>query len=65
MHLLQSGVDLNTIRCWLGHVDVATTNRYVEADLEMKRKALGEVQVPPGRRSARVNRSLLAWLEAL
>ncbi|MPZ24175.1 MAG: tyrosine-type recombinase/integrase [Dehalococcoidia bacterium] len=65
MHLLQSGVDLNTIRCWLGHVDVATTNRYVEADLEMKRKALGALHVPAGRPTIRVDRSLLAWLEAL
>ncbi len=32
MHLLQSGVDLNTIRCWLGHASVNTTNRYVEID---------------------------------
>lgn len=65
MHLLQSGVDLNTIRCWLGHVDLATTNRYVEADLEAKRHALGEVDPPGRRRSAAVNRSLLKWLEAL
>jgi site-specific recombinase XerD len=65
MHLLQSGVDLNTIRCWLGHVDLATTNRYVEVDLEMKRRALGEVPVPHGRRPALVSRSLLTWLEAI
>lgn len=65
LHLLQSGVDLNTIRCWLGHVDIATTNRYVEADLEMKRKALGELHVPAGRRTIGLNKSLLAWLEAL
>lgn len=65
MHLLQSGVDLNTIRCWLGHVDLATTNRYVEADLEAKRRALGEVDAPGRRRSPAVNWSLLKWLEAL
>jgi len=40
MHLLQAGVDLNLIRCWLGHVSLDTTHQYVEADLEMKRKAL-------------------------
>ena len=65
MHLLQSGVDLNTIRCWLGHVDLTTTNRYVEADLEAKRQALGEVNSPGRRRAPAVNRSLLTWLEAL
>jgi site-specific recombinase XerD len=64
-HLLQSGVDLNTIRCWLGHVDLATTSRYVEADLEAKRQALGAVAAPGARRAPAVNRSLLAWLEAL
>lgn len=40
MHLLQSGVDLNLIRIWLGHVNLDTTHGYVEADIEMKRKAL-------------------------
>lgn len=65
MHLLQSGVDLNTIRCWLGHADLATTNRYVEIDLEMKRRALGEIPPPRGRRPAVVDKSLLGWLEAL
>ncbi|MEW6753161.1 MAG: site-specific integrase [Candidatus Latescibacterota bacterium] len=64
-HLLQSGVDLNTVRCWLGHVDLATTSRYVEADLEAKRQALGEVAAPRGRRVPGLNRSLLAWLESL
>jgi hypothetical protein len=40
MHLLQAGVDLATIQTWLGHVDIATTNEYIEIDMEMKRKAL-------------------------
>jgi integrase/recombinase XerD len=40
MHLLQSGVEINVIRSWLGLVSTATTNRYIEIDLEMKRKAL-------------------------
>ena len=33
-HLLRVGVDINTIRAWLGHVSLETTNRYAEADLE-------------------------------
>lgn len=66
LHLLQSGVDLNTIRCWLGHADVSTTNRYVELDLEMKRKALSSTVAPGGRRKRLVvNDSLLAWLDNL
>src|SRR5262249_37416196 len=40
MHLLQAGVDVNVIRAWLGHVSLDTTHQYVEADLEMKRRAL-------------------------
>lgn len=40
MDLLQSGVDLTTIRSWLGHASTNTTHQYVEADLEMKRRAL-------------------------
>jgi integrase/recombinase XerD len=40
VHLLRAGVDINTIRAWLGHVSLETTNRYAEVDLEMKAKAL-------------------------
>jgi site-specific recombinase XerD len=39
-HLLRAGVDINTIRAWLGHVSINTTNVYAEADLAMKAKAL-------------------------
>lgn len=39
-HLLRSGVDINTIRGWLGHVSLNTTNIYAEIDLETKARAL-------------------------
>ena len=39
-HLLRAGVDLNTIRSWLGHVSLDTTQVYAEMDLEMKARAL-------------------------
>jgi len=39
-HLLRAGVDLNTIRSWLGHVSLDTTQIYAEVDLEMKARAL-------------------------
>jgi site-specific recombinase XerD len=39
-HLLQSGVDINTIRAWLGHVSINTTNIYAEVNLKMKEEAL-------------------------
>jgi integrase/recombinase XerD len=44
-HLLRAGVDINTIRAWLGHVSLNTTNVYAEIDLEMKAKALAMCQV--------------------
>jgi integrase/recombinase XerD len=44
-HLLRAGVDINTIRAWLGHVSVDTTNIYAEVDLEMKAKALAQCEV--------------------
>ena len=44
-HLLRSGVDINTIRAWLGHVSLTTTNIYAEIDLEMKTKALAHCEV--------------------
>src|SRR5277367_5590754 len=39
-HLLRSGVDINTIRAWLGHVSIDTTNVYAEVDLETKAQML-------------------------
>jgi len=46
MHLLQSGVPFNVIALWLGHESTSTTHRYVEANLEMKEKALARLQAP-------------------
>lgn len=39
-HLLRAGVDLNTIRAWLGHVKLDTTNIYAEIDFEAKARAI-------------------------
>jgi site-specific recombinase XerD len=46
MHLLRSGVDINTIRVWLGHVSLQTTNIYAESDLKMKAEALARCEAP-------------------
>jgi site-specific recombinase XerD len=66
-HLLQAGVDINTIRAWLGHVSINTTNIYAEVDLEMKARALACCEV--GRNDApthwRDNKDLMAFLENL
>jgi len=48
-HLLRAGVDINTIRAWLGHVCISTTNVYAEVDLEMKTKALGKCEIRNGK----------------
>lgn len=66
-HLLQAGVDINTIRAWLGHVSINTTNIYAEVDLEMKARALACCEVdqkgPPTH--WRDNKDLMAFLENL
>jgi len=67
MHLLQSGVPLVTVKDFLGHADLQSTEVYVQADLEMKRDALikaGGAHPTPARR-ARLSQSLLTWLESL
>ena len=46
MHLLQSGVPLVMVKDFLGHVDMKSTEVYVQADLEMKRKALESANGP-------------------
>ena len=40
VNLLESGVEVNVIRAWLGHVSLETTNRYAEISLRMKMKAM-------------------------
>ena len=46
MGLLQSGVDPITIKDWLGHASLDTTHQYMEADVEMKRRALEKCDTP-------------------
>lgn len=68
MHLLRAGVDINTIRAWLGHVSIDTTNIYAEIDLEMKAKALAHCEVPDAknpRRAWREDPNLMAFLRSL
>jgi integrase/recombinase XerD len=66
-HLLRAGVDINTIRAWLGHVSINTTNIYAEIDLDMKAKALGmcEVKPPRTRKAWKDNPDLMAFLAQL
>jgi site-specific recombinase XerD len=71
VHLLRSGVDINTIRAWLGHASLETTNRYAEVDLEMKAKAVATCAVTSahkktdGGKAWRKDRDLMAFLSSL
>ena len=68
MHLLRAGVDINTIRAWLGHVSIDTTNIYAEIDLEMKARALAKCDVGEARRQDSHwihDRDLMAFLRSL
>ena len=67
-HLLRAGVDINTIRAWLGHVSVDTTNVYAEIDLASKAKALETCAIQPDAGGPPVwkdNKDLLVFLRSL
>lgn len=66
-HLLRAGVDINTIRAWLGHVSLSTTNVYAEVDLEMKARALAkcEVESTTTRKLWRKDAALMEFLSQL
>ena len=66
-HLLQAGVDLNTIRAWLGHVSLDTTNIYAEIDIEMKARAMALCDAARSGpdRPWKQNKGIMAFLGAL
>jgi site-specific recombinase XerD len=71
-HLLESGVELNTVRGWLGHERLETTNRYAEISLRSKQAALEKCTVPTGANNRipekpawQSDGTLLAWLRSL
>lgn len=65
--IFAAGVDINTIRAWLGHVSLDATHVYAEVDLEMKAEALARVDIsslrPPPRQPSPL--SLMAFLKTL
>jgi integrase/recombinase XerD len=66
MHLLQGGVAQEIIALWLGHESPNTTHLYVEADLEMKQRALDKIIPARCRRpDAKQEDSLLRFLDQL
>lgn len=67
-HLLQAGVDINTIRGWLGHVSVDTTNIYAEVDMTMKARAIEMCCPRPTHKVTqhwREDKSLMGFLDSL
>lgn len=65
-HLLRAGVDINTIRSWLGHVSVDTTQVYAEVDLEMKARALEKCDVGVPKSTLLADgRGLMAFLQKI
>lgn len=67
-HLLRAGVDINTVRAWLGHVSLDTTNIYADIDLEMKAKALARCEISDDnqpRRHWRSDPALMTFLRKL
>jgi len=68
VHLLRADVDINTIRAWLGHVSLDTTNVYAEIDLEMKAKALAHCEIFSSGQTTKHwkdNPGLMAFLRSL
>jgi len=64
--LLRAGVDINTIRAWLGLVSLDTVHVYADADMEMKANALTKVDisaVPIASRRANATASLMTFLK--
>lgn len=71
VHLVESGVEINVIRGWLGHADLTTTNRYAQINTKAKEAALRACEPPStsvGRHARAIWRSdqeLLKWLASL
>lgn len=66
-HLVLARVDINTIRAWLGHVSISTTNVYAEIDLTLKANAVALCEVGGQRpaRSWKEDKDLMAFLKSL
>jgi site-specific recombinase XerD len=47
VHLLESRVDPNVIKAWLGHASISSTSRYLDTDLAHKRRILEQFGPPP------------------
>ena len=64
-HLLEAGVDMNTIRAWLGHVSVNTTNIYAEVNMQMKADALKTCEIEEKGKSQKTWKSNMKIMDFL
>ena len=67
-HLLNSGTDIDTVRSWLGHASIDTTNIYAEISMEKKLEALKKCESPIINNSNRKwsdDKELMAFLDSL
>ena len=65
---MQSGISLDMIRDFLGHVDVKTTEIYARENLEMKRNALEKINESSPVQTIpcwQQDKGLLDWLRSL
>ena len=61
-----AGVDINTVRAWLGHSSIDTTNIYAEINLKMRTEAMALCDVAehaPGR-PRKEDKDLMAFLNS-
>lgn len=71
VHLLESRVDPNVIKSWLGHASVSSTSRYLDTDLNHKRRILEQFGPPRYVESSLLpekpgsTKELLDWLQEL
>ena len=71
VRLLESGVEINVIRGWLGHVSLDTTNRYAEITMQTKQAALATCMPPTTSAASQVrvgwrqDQDLMKWLQSL
>jgi site-specific recombinase XerD len=74
VHLYEAGVDMNTIREWLGHEHMSTTEIYARPTLKSKRAALARLEhldrrlfseIAERRSAADVAPGIRRWIDSL
>jgi site-specific recombinase XerD len=71
VHLLESRVDPNVIKAWLGHASISSTSRYLNTDLDHKRRILEQFGPPRYVESSlqpekpRSAKEIVDWLQEL